>query len=855
LLLALTDVSRRQNLGMEDEILAKLPQDVPNSPRLALQRALDLARAGKKDEGLKLFAGAEKTLPWQVAKAEYLEATGDDHARLAWIVLGDANPDDVKVQNLILKEAGSASADREFFARTIDRVHKLTGDDALGWRFARARYLLTSDDKRRDSAEAVAILRSLVGQSPDTPEYRVLLAAGLVNLGDANGAIDHLKAAVERSNAGADAMLDLIKLLMAQNRGDEARAYLDRASRAPGLIASNRQSLALLLAQQGQIPQALAMLQPIADSLDATGQLLYAELLRKRGQNPDAEAAYKKLLADPQVSADAIASAADFFASTNRVDQAKQIISKLNDPRFSAKDRTPTLARFDELYGNKDDAKNLLAMATQDSPQDLGAWRSLIEFYIRNNQPDQAIAAADQALAKLPNNDQLTTLRAQATALVSSKSGQSDLGPLIDSLSKDPRNAAQVEMLKTIQEARQTKQSPQQVVAKLKIVADKYPSYWPLQAQLAKAYLDLNQPNDAAPVVERLMDTRPNDPDIARLAVAVYRAANRWRDVKRAADRWRQRILENPTDADIAIAEADIALNDVKAATDQLASYVQAVKDQPQHNPTLTAAVCKLLVVNGKLTEARAMLEPLLSQGPLWRRLWLTLAAGSITPAPAASEWIRIAAVSVPDDQFDELFTVAQAWQQLGARLNDKDATNNATTLLREQLVDRTDLGPQPAMMLASLDTDAGDMSAAEELYRKALKIDENLPDALNNLAYILLQRNGDMKEAKDFATKAIALSPTVGAFHDTLARINEKLNIPDQAQAEFTEALRLDPTSLDARIGLCRTLTLAGKRDKSQQELQRIDTQLNGTVPPSESTRRELQSLRESLSSSSVAE
>ena len=140
---------------------------------------------------------------WRVAQAEYLEQINDPRAKDAWIALGDAHPDDVRIQNLILKEARSTITDRDFFSRTIDRLHKLTGDDALGWQFARARFLLTSDDKRRDSAEAVEILRRLVGQSPDTTEYRVMLAAGLVNQGDVNGAIGHLKAAVERDGASA----------------------------------------------------------------------------------------------------------------------------------------------------------------------------------------------------------------------------------------------------------------------------------------------------------------------------------------------------------------------------------------------------------------------------------------------------------------------------------------------------------------------------------------------------------------------------------------------------------------------------------------------------------------------------
>ena len=350
------------------------------------------------------------------------------------------------------------------------------------------------------------------------------------------------------------------------------------------------------------------------------------------------------------------------------------------------------------------------------------------------------------------------------------------------------------------------------------------------------------------------MEARPNDADAAKLTVNVYRTAKRYRDVIRAAQKWRQRTLENPTEADIAIAEAGLALNDTKAASEQLAPYLQRVHDQPSASPALTEAVAKLYIATGKTDGARALLEPRLVDGANWRRMFLSLAASNVTPASVASDWIRAAAATVPKDAYAEQFAVANAWQQMGRRLNDTDARQLAHDLLKG-LVDHKELGPDPLVMLASMDSDAGDYASAEDLYRRALKMNENIPDALNNLAYLVLQRNGDLKEAKTFATRAIALAPNVGAYHDTLARIDEKLDIPDQAQSEFAEALRLDPANLDARIGLSRTLGAAGKRDKAQQELQRIDAQLNGNPPASESTRRELQALRESLSSSSTVE
>ena len=249
-------------------------------------------------------------------------------------------------------------------------------------------------------------------------------------------------------------MIDLVKLLLAQNRVDEARSYLDRATRTPNLHPDDRKPLAILLAQQGQIDQAVAILQPVAGLLDADGQLVYAELLRRHGDTQQAETIYNKLLVDPKVSAPAIASAADFFASTGHMDEAKTALAKLDDPRFAAHDRWNILARFDETYVSKQAAQDELLAATAASADDPNAWTALVEFYIRNNQFDDAIKACDTALLKLPNNDAIATLKAQASALAQAKVDPSDLHPLIEALAKDPKNAAQVEMLKTIQDAR-----------------------------------------------------------------------------------------------------------------------------------------------------------------------------------------------------------------------------------------------------------------------------------------------------------------------------------------------------------------------------------------------------------------
>ena len=114
LLLKLMDVSREQNLGLEDQITARLPADASASPRVALERALEFVRDGKKSDGfayLTKAAAAAKDQPvqWKVAQAQFLEMTADPAAKDTWIALGDGNQNDIALQNLILRTASSAA--------------------------------------------------------------------------------------------------------------------------------------------------------------------------------------------------------------------------------------------------------------------------------------------------------------------------------------------------------------------------------------------------------------------------------------------------------------------------------------------------------------------------------------------------------------------------------------------------------------------------------------------------------------------------------------------------------------------------------------------------------------------------
>jgi len=99
-----------------------------------------------------------------------------------------------------------------------------------------------------------------------------------------------------------------------------------------------------------------------------------------------------------------------------------------------------------------------------------------------------------------------------------------------------------------------------------------------------------------------------------------------------------------------------------------------------------------------------------------------------------------------------------------------------------------------------------GQTTGAERAYRRALDLAPDDTDALNNLAWLLLQNGSGLEEAESLARRAAAQpGPDRPEILDTLARILSAQGRCDQADATFGEALDLTDLSPEVRSDLER--------------------------------------------------
>lgn len=107
----------------------------------------------------------------------------------------------------------------------------------------------------------------------------------------------------------------------------------------------------------------------------------------------------------------------------------------------------------------------------------------------------------------------------------------------------------------------------------------------------------------------------------------------------------------------------------------------------------------------------------------------------------------------------------------------------------------------------------------AEEAYREALSLDPMQVEALNNLAWLLLQSGGDLGQAQELVSRAVALGgPDPYLALDTMGRIQLEMERCSDAVGTFEIALRTAPAGSNASGWILHGLALA-QRDCGDTE------------------------------------
>lgn len=152
----------------------------------------------------------------------------------------------------------------------------------------------------------------------------------------------------------------------------------------------------------------------------------------------------------------------------------------------------------------------------------------------------------------------------------------------------------------------------------------------------------------------------------------------------------------------------------------------------------------------------------------------------------------------------------------------------DAVAEFRKAVAARPD-GAEARINLGSALALTGDRDGAVASYREALKLDAENATAHYNLGVLLSERGAaqDRTEAVAHLQATVAKRPEDAEARRTLARLLRDGGRFEEALAEYSQAITLDPTEETARLGSAETLVRLGRHKQARESLEESLRQL----------------------------
>ena len=172
-----------------------------------------------------------------------------------------------------------------------------------------------------------------------------------------------------------------------------------------------------------------------------------------------------------------------------------------------------------------------------------------------------------------------------------------------------------------------------------------------------------------------------------------------------------------------------------------------------------------------------------------------------------------LAKVSDPRSQSDIWTRIGQSYLQRG----DIQQSINSLEKARQGQPTNTALTTN----LGQLYEQVNKNDVARKYYEMSIKVDPNNALALNNLAYMISQTNGDLDQALTYATRAKQRLPDHAEINDTLGVIYIKKNLTDNAIDTFRTLVVKVPQNPTYHYHYALALLQKGDRESAKKECQ----------------------------------
>ena len=417
LVAALTTLALRDDdLDKARAALGRAPKEIADTPSLLLMEAQLAARSPADDATRQLDAieGRAAALPPDQA-GRVLSALASvriglgqpDAAERLWKQVLEKSPDDPRLR-WTLFELARERGDLEGMQSISADIAKSTGPTSPQARVARASTLIQGvrESQKKKLVRDQTVLELTAGDRQAIDEARNLLieaendrpgwaqvqqlfadVAGL--RGDLPAAIDHLQRASRMGPPNPAIIRQLVGLLYASNRFDEAEQAIARLG--PEGLGGFERITAEMELRSGNIDEAVALAEKsVSTDSKSAGELLWlGQLLSRSGKADRAEAALERAVEQgPNLAETWMALFNHQFANGKRKlaeNTLERATEALEEPN-----RQLVEAQGYEMLGRLDDAEQSYRAAITAAPDDLTASRGFASFLVRRGRLNPA---------------------------------------------------------------------------------------------------------------------------------------------------------------------------------------------------------------------------------------------------------------------------------------------------------------------------------------------------------------------------------------------------------------------------------------------------------------------------------
>jgi tetratricopeptide (TPR) repeat protein len=664
------------------------------------------------------------------------------------------------------------------------------------------------------------------------------LAQTYLHMGVLNAAFIELRHTVDLQPANYKARIDLGNMLLAAGKIDEAQAQADATMAAQAENADVHALLSRIAARRGQKDIALAEIHRALEIAPNEASLHETLALLEVGdstQSASVEDELKKSVALDPKSVNAKLLLASLYVKNSRLQEAEQVCwsAVSTDPKnLGARE---ALAQTVLKQGDQARAEQVLRQASNDLADSPQGVRLLADYYAGTGQIEKAKAEFAGLAKKYPKN--LSVQEGYVRVLLQVKdyaTAQTVITELMKSNSKDP----QVAVLNGIVLLNNGKTSD--AVNALQSAANNAPKdafiqYWMGKAAQAKGDNSLAEKSyrQAAQLNPRGLEAQE---ELARIA-------SQRGDMNMLSDVADKTIAANPHFSGGYLWRAAVEL--IRNSPDKAEADLKTAMSVAPQDSRSYLMLGELRYTQKKYLESASLMEQALQYDPnsigamrgllnydLMRKQPAQAVArlnAQIAKSPKNSGFYDLLAlVQSQNKSFDQAAATAQKAMEVNP--DDGEAVSIYAQLQAQRGQTTNAIGaweqwskahPSNAgglAILGMLEESRGNKQKAEDYYKKALQIQPAQPVAANNLAYMMLQNNGNVDVALTLAQTARRGMPNSPSSADTLAWAYYNKGAYGFARDLLEDAIKINPNSATMQYHLGMVYAKLG--DKSNASL-----------------------------------